>query len=172
MRTTICLPASLSHPCLPRLSWASSQILGIDPVLSCSPCSAQARGCHTPFPLARKALTLQECCWSFPNAAPKGASFELELAISRLLELLRAGSWCCLIVLSFSVWEDWAEREQEVCCVPVKPAAPSRLCSWNWDRWVFVLPSVGGGGGENTGLKTLLPLCVHPNETAIPWRRI
>lgn len=37
---------------------------------------------------------------------------------------------------------------------------------------VHVAESVGGGGGENTGLETLLPLCVHPNETAIPWRRI
>lgn len=36
---------------------------------------------------------------------------------------------------------------------------------------VRVAESVGGGG-ENMGLETLLPLCVHPNETAIPWRRI
>lgn len=69
MRTTICLPASLSHPCLPWLSWASSQLLGIN--LSCLVPRAQIRHGGVTLPphlaplpslVARKPLTLQECC--------------------------------------------------------------------------------------------------------------
>lgn len=144
MRTTICLPASLSHPCLP----VPSHLGLICAVLF--PCSAQAWGCHSPSHLARlpsltarKSLTLQECCCSFPNTGPKVPVWKLPLNSNWQLVAVGTVESCESVLLGsfefLSAWEDWAEREQEVCCVPVKPAAPSRLRSWNWDGWVLVL---------------------------------
>lgn len=68
MRTTICLPASLSHPCLPRLSWASSRLFGMNPSCPVPRAQCRRRGVTLPLHLAqlpslvaRKPLTLQEC---------------------------------------------------------------------------------------------------------------
>lgn len=136
MRTTICLPASLSHPCLGHFP-----VTGDESVLSCSPSSAQCRHGVSlpPSLLARKPLTLEECCCSFPNTGPKVPGWELPLNYNwQLATVGTVESWESVLFECFeflSVWEDWAEREQEVCCIPVKPAAPS----WNWDGWVLVL---------------------------------
>lgn len=67
MRTTICLPASLSHPCLPRLSWANSQLFGINPFCPVPRAQCRLGGVTLPPHLAqlpsfvaRKPLILQD----------------------------------------------------------------------------------------------------------------